>query len=145
MRRGEEVTLGGQLALLIALGGGKGVGGQGKHVLVTNCIHVYAVFPLYRSCGTFSYRERLQQQNGDMRKRDKAETRCTWLHLVQGHICSPSLLLTPPPPFSLPPINAITGQPACALIPIPPPPHPPPMRIMARSWQPHPKTRMASI
>ncbi len=46
MRGGEEVAQGGQLALLIALGGGGGgERGWGKHVLVTNCIHVYAVFP----------------------------------------------------------------------------------------------------
>jgi hypothetical protein len=46
VRGGEEVAQGGQLALLIALGGGGGgERGWGKHVLVTNCIHVYAVFP----------------------------------------------------------------------------------------------------
>ncbi len=31
---------------------------------------------MYRSCGTFSYRERLQQQNGDIRKRDGMKTIC---------------------------------------------------------------------
>ncbi len=51
---------------------------------------------LYRSCGTFLYRERLQQQNGDMRKRDKVESTCTWLYLVQGQICYLSPLLALP-------------------------------------------------
>ncbi len=46
MRGGEEVGQGGQLALLIPLGGGGGgERGRGKHVFVTNCIHVHAVFP----------------------------------------------------------------------------------------------------
>ena len=47
---------------------------------------------LYRSCGTFLYRERLQQQNGDMKKRDGVKITCTWLHVVQGRVYSPSLL-----------------------------------------------------
>ncbi len=66
------------------------------------CTILYIVLnQLYRSCGTFLYRERLQQQNGDMRKRDRVETTCTWLHLVQGHICYPS----PPPPLLTPPFK----------------------------------------
>jgi hypothetical protein len=28
----------------------------------------------------FLYRERLQQQNGDLRKRDRVESTCTWLY-----------------------------------------------------------------
>ncbi len=83
---------------------------------------------VYHSCGTFLYRERLQQQNADMRKRDKVESTCTWLHLVQGQICSLSPpcpsppALTPPPP----PINVITGsQPALCFRPPPLHPHPP--------------------
>jgi hypothetical protein len=58
---------------------------------------------MYRSYGTFLYQERLQQQNRDMRKRDKVKATCTWLHVVQGHICSPSPHLTPPPPSLTPP------------------------------------------
>jgi hypothetical protein len=65
---------------------------------------------MYHSCGTFLYRERLQQQNGDLRKRDKVEATCTWLHLMQGQICSPYPLLALPSPCHSPPINVITGS-----------------------------------
>jgi hypothetical protein len=74
----------------------------------------------------FLYRERLQQQNGDMRKRDKVEATCTWLYLVQGQICSPSPLLALPLPLSLsPPINVITGSRPALYFRPPSPPHPP--------------------
>ncbi len=58
----------------------------------------------------FSYRERLQQQNGDIGKRDGVKTTCIWPHLVQGHVYSS--LSPPSPPVSLPPQNVITGCPA---------------------------------
>ncbi len=84
----------------------------------------------------FSYRERLLQQNGDTGKRDGGKTTCIWVHLVQGHVCSsPSL---PPPPLT-PPSNAIRR--AAGLRIISSPSHPSPDRF----WQPHQKSRMASI
>ena len=57
--------------------------------ILKNCL-------VYCSCGTFLYRERLQQQNGDMRKRDGVKTMCIWLYLVQGRVYSS---LSPPSPF----------------------------------------------
>ncbi len=51
--------------------------------------------------------------------------------------------LPPPPLFSLPPSNAITRA-ASLRSHFCPPPHSP-KRIMDRSWQPRPKSRMASI
>ena len=47
---------------------------------------------MYSSCGTFLYRKRLLQQNGDMRKRHLHACK---LHLEQGHIYSH---LSPPHP-----------------------------------------------
>jgi hypothetical protein len=79
---------------------------------------------MYRSCGTFLYQERLQQQNGDMRKRDGMKAMCIWLHLAQGRVYSS---LSPPPLFSLfslPTSNAITR--AAGLRSHFRPPHPPP-------------------
>ncbi len=100
-----------------------------------------SVNKLYRSCGTFSYRERLQQQNGDIRKRDGVKTTCIWPHLVQGHVYSS---LSPPSlPLSLPPSNVITRAAGLRAISAPPPS--PPHRIMDRFWQPRPKSRMATI
>jgi hypothetical protein len=56
---------------------------------------------LYRSCGTFLYRERLQQQNGDMRKRDKVESTCTWCKDKFAPLSPPC---PPPPPLTPPPL-----------------------------------------
>jgi hypothetical protein len=79
---------------------------------------------VYRSCGTFSYQERLLQQNGDIGKRDGVTTTCIWAHLVQGHIrSSPSL---PPPPLSPPfKCNKQGSWPALCFLPFTPPPPPP--------------------
>ena len=122
-------------------------------MLPSSTVHYYICWSpslegklVYRSCGTSLYRERLQQQNGDMRKRDKVEATCTWLHLVQGHICSPSPLLALPLPLSHPPpINVIRGA---SLRPFPPPPPPPtysPLLDFGHFWRPRLKSRTASV
>ncbi len=94
---------------------------------------------MYRSYGTFSYRERLKQQNGDIGKRNGVKTICIWPHLVQGHVYSS---LSPPSPPLTPPFKCDNkgSRPACHFRPPLSPPH----RIMDRFWQPRPKSRMAS-
>ncbi len=83
-----------------------------------------AIFTMYRSCGTFSYRERLLQQNGDIGKRDGGKTTCIWAHLVQGHVySSPS----PPSPPLTPPSNVITRAAGLRTISFPSHPLPPPL------------------
>jgi hypothetical protein len=67
---------------------------------------------MYSSCGTFLYRKRLLQQNGDMRKRHLHACK---LHLEQGHIYS-HLSPSPPTPAS----NRRDKRGLLALFPAPP-------------------------
>jgi hypothetical protein len=53
---------------------------------------------VFRSCGTFSYRERLQQQNGDIRKRDGREN-----FMYMGAVSDKDTLA--PPPLPSPPLQ----------------------------------------
>jgi hypothetical protein len=98
---------------------------------------------VYRSCGTFLYQERLQQQNGDIRKREGVKTMCIWLAFSTRTCLLPPLSSFPPPPLTSLQMR-LEGQPACAHF-RPPSPSPPPQRIIDRFWQPRPKSRMASI
>jgi hypothetical protein len=103
-------------------------------------LYQYVLY-MYRSCGTFFYRERMQQQNGDIRKRDGVKTMCIWLHLVQGRVYSS---LSPPPHPLLTPAFKCDNKGSRPALPFPPPPTLP-QRIMDRLWQPRPKSKMASI
>ncbi len=87
---------------------------------------------VYRYCGTFSYRERLLEQNRDIGKRDGVKTTCLLVHLVQGHIAPPPLFLSPPP--SSHPPNAISRAAGLRFVSSPSHPPPPPNRIMDRFW-----------
>jgi hypothetical protein len=107
-----------------------------REVLVNNVIHYV---PVVSFRWNFSYRERLQQQNGAIGKKDGVKTTCIWLRLVQGHVYSS---LSPlPPPLSLP-LQMCSRPERHFRPPHTPPPH---HRIMDRFWQPRPMSRMASI
>jgi hypothetical protein len=88
-------------------------------------------------CKPFLYRERLLQQNSDMRKRNGREgCMCMKYSQSQGHVCpSPS----PPPPKC----DKESSWPACATSSLPHAPLPPPLDL-GQFQQPRQKSRMAS-